>query len=155
MTTVDEAMTLALDLAHQAADAGDVPVGAVLLRGGEVVATAFNEKEVAQDPTAHAEVLAIRAAVRNNESWRLENTTLVVTLEPCVMCAGAIVAARIPTVVFGAYDPKAGAAGSLYNLLDDPRLNHRAMVVGGVREDECGEMLRTFFKERRKPPTEL
>lgn len=152
----DDAMLLALEAARSAERAGDVPVGAVILNGdGDVVATAFNQKEAIQEPTAHAEVLAIRTVAESTGSWRLENTTLVVTLEPCVMCAGAIVAARIPRVVFGAYDPKAGAAGSLYNLLVDPRLNHQSSVTGGVRADECGAMLKSFFAARRKPPTEL
>jgi tRNA(adenine34) deaminase len=153
MTTEDEAMSLALEAARQAAGAGDVPVGAVLLRDGEVLAVGYNEKEALQEPTAHAEVLAIRRAVAKVGSWRLENTTLVVTLEPCVMCAGAIVAARIPRVVFGAYDPKAGATGSLYNVCDDPRLNHQSKLVGGIREEECADLLKTFFAAKRRPPT--
>jgi tRNA(adenine34) deaminase len=145
-----KAMDLALTEAQQAASAGDVPVGAVIFRDGEILATGHNKKEALQEPTAHAEILAIRSAVARTGSWRLENTTLVVTLEPCVMCAGAIVAARIPRVVFGAYDPKAGATGSLYNVCDDPRLNHQAELMGGVRERECGEMLRSFFVARRR-----
>lgn len=151
----DGAMTLALEAAMNAEAAGDVPVGAVILRDGEVIATAFNEKEALQEPTAHAEMIAIRAAAARSESWRLENTTLVVTLEPCIMCAGAIVAARIPRVIFGAYDPKAGAAGSLYNVCVDSRLNHRVDLTGGVREQECGDLLRAFFKARRRPASEL
>lgn len=147
-----EAMTIAMVAARQAADAGDVPVGAVMLLDGEVLSVAFNEKEALQEPTAHAEILAIRDAVSKTGSWRLENTTLVVTLEPCVMCAGAIVAARIPRVVFGAYDMKAGATGSLYNVCDDPRLNHQSDLVGGVRSEECAEMLRSFFAARRNGP---
>lgn len=158
--TEDEAMTLALEAAQRAATAGDVPVGAVILRNGEVLAVGHNEKEARQEPTAHAEVLAIRDAVAKLGSWRLLDTTLVVTLEPCVMCAGAIVASRIPRVVFGAYDTKAGATGSLYNICDDPRLNHQSELVGGVRGQECSDMLRSFFLERRAKasdaaPTEL
>ena len=118
--------------------------------GGEVVATGHNRREVDQDPTAHAEVLAIRAAARDRGSWRLDDATLYVTLEPCHMCAGAIVLARLPRVVFGAVDPKAGAAGSLDDLLDDPRLNHRVDVTSGVLADECAELLRAFFRVRRR-----
>jgi tRNA(adenine34) deaminase len=155
--TDDEAMALALEAAGRAAAAGDVPVGAVIVRGDDVLAVGFNKKEALQEPTAHAEVLAIREAVAKVGSWRLLDTTLVVTLEPCIMCAGAIVAARIPRVVFGAYDPKAGATGSLYNVCVDPRLNHQSELVGGVQEQECSEILRSFFVERRGggAPTEL
>jgi tRNA(adenine34) deaminase len=127
----------------------DVPIGAVVVRGGEVLSSAGNERELAQDPTSHAEILALRAAARAVGSWRLEGCTLYVTLEPCAMCAGAAVLSRIDGVVFGATDPKAGFAGSLGNLLHDPRLNHRVDVTSGVLADECGEVLRAFFRDRR------
>lgn len=128
---------------------GDVPIGAVVVVAGEVVATGHNRREVDHDPTAHAEMLAIREAARTRGSWRLDDATLYVTLEPCHMCAGAIVLARLPRVVFGASDPKAGAAGSIDDLLDDPRLNHRVDVTSGVLADECGDLLRAFFRTRR------
>ncbi len=126
-----------------------MPVGCVVIRNGEVIASAGNGRERLGDPTAHAEVLALRAAAESTGSWRLEGCTLYVTLEPCAMCAGAIVLARIDRVVFGAADPKAGFAGSLGNLLRDERLNHRADVTSGVLADECGEILRAFFRSRR------
>lgn len=127
----------------------DVPVGALVVRDGEVVARAHNERERRQDPTAHAEVLALRAAAEHVGSWRLDRCTLYVTLEPCAMCAGALVLARVPTLVYGATDPKAGAVGSLFDLARDERLNHRARVVHGVRADECGDVLKRFFHRRR------
>jgi tRNA(adenine34) deaminase len=139
----------ALEEARDAATRGEVPVGAVVVVDGAVVARRGNERERTGDPTAHAEVLALRDAAAAVGSWRLDAATLVVTLEPCAMCAGAIVNARVPRLVFGAADPKAGATGSLYNLLVDPRLNHEAEVVGGVRADECGAVLRSFFADRR------
>lgn len=142
-------MRLALAAAAEAETHADVPVGAVVVRDGEVVGVGHNRREVDGDPTAHAEVLAIRAAAAVLGSWRLEECTLVVTLEPCTMCAGAIVLARVPRVVFGATDPKAGAAGSLWDVLDDPRLNHRSEVTSGVLAEECGELLRAFFRARR------
>ena len=142
-------MGLALDEAAAATRHGDVPVGAVVLRDGEVIASRHNERERTGDPTAHAEVLALRDAAEVVGSWRLEGTTLVVTLEPCPMCAGALVAARVDSVVFGAADPKAGACGSLYNLCADPRLNHEAEVVAGVRADEAAALLGAFFQQRR------
>jgi len=142
-------MGLALDEAAAATRHGDVPVGAVVLRDGEVIASRHNERERTGDPTAHAEVLALRDAAEVVGSWRLEGTTLVVTLEPCPMCAGALVAARVDAVVFGAADPKAGACGSLYNLCADPRLNHEAEVVAGVRADEAAALLGAFFQQRR------
>lgn len=143
-------MRQALAQAEHAGHAGDVPVGALVVASdGEVISLAHNRKEVATDPTAHAEVLAIRAACLEWESWQLPNTTLVTTLEPCVLCAGAILAARIPRVIFGAWDDKAGAAGSMYDLLRDRRLNHQVEVIGGVLEDDCGDLLRTFFVNRR------
>jgi tRNA(adenine34) deaminase len=130
----------------------DVPVGAVVVIGGEVVGTGHNERELRQDPTAHAEVLALREAARAVGSWRVLDATLYVTLEPCAMCAGAIVLARVPRVVFGTADPKAGAAGSVLDILDEPRLNHRPLVEGGVLAGECAEQLRAFFLTRRKRP---
>jgi tRNA(adenine34) deaminase len=152
MNPWDEPMGQALQAAAEAGRAGDVPVGAVVVLDGEVIARRGNEREAAGDPTAHAEILALRDAAARTGSWRLDAATLVVTLEPCPMCAGAILNARVPRVVFGAADPKAGATGSLYNLLVDPRLNHEAEVIGGVRAGECAELLRAFFSERRSGP---
>ena len=143
-------MGLALERAPGAAEHGDVPIGALVARDGEPLAAAGNERELRRDPTAHAEILAIRAAAEALGGWRLPDTTLYVTLEPCAMCAGAIVLARIPTVVFGAPDPKAGAAGSVLDVLGEPALNHRPRVVGGLREEECAELLREFFAARRR-----
>lgn len=143
-------MRRALALAGRAARRGEVPVGAVVARGEEVVAGAGNRREGARDATAHAEILALRAACRKEAAWRLTGLTLYVTLEPCPMCAGALVNARVARVVFGAPDPKAGAAGSLFDIPRDRRLNHRLEVVPGVLEAECGELLRRFFRERRR-----
>jgi tRNA(adenine34) deaminase len=143
-------MRAALDEARQCFQTGDVPVGAVVVdEHGQVVATGRNEREATQDPTAHAEVLALRAAAEAAGSRRLERHTLVVTLEPCPMCAGAIVAARIPRLVFGAWDPKAGATGSVYDIVRDRRLPHRSEVVAGVLEDDCAAVLDEFFAEQR------
>ena len=143
-------MRAALGLAQEALTTGDVPVGAVVLGpDGEQLAAARNEREATGDPTAHAEVLALRAAAARRGSWRLDGCTLVVTLEPCTMCAGALVLARVGRVVYGAPDPKAGAAGSLWDVVRDRRLNHRPEVVAGVLEDECAGVLRAFFAERR------
>jgi tRNA(adenine34) deaminase len=142
-------MRLAIDEARRVEAHGDVPIGAVIARDGEPLSAAGNERELRRDPTAHAEVLAIRAAAEALGGWRLPGTTLYVTLEPCAMCAGAIVLARIPEVVFGAYDPKAGAAGSVMNILADPALNHRPQVAGGVLADECATLLEDFFAARR------
>jgi tRNA(adenine34) deaminase len=142
-------MELALEEARKAEEHGDVPIGAVVLRGREVLGAAGNERELRGDPTAHAEVLAIRAAAAQLGGWRLAETTLYVTLEPCAMCAGAIVLARIPTVVFAAPDPKAGAAGSVLDVLAEPALNHRPQVFPGVRADESAALLRQFFAARR------
>ena len=142
-------MGLALDEAAAAVAHGDVPVGAVVLRDGEVIAQRHNERERAGDPTAHAEVLALRDAADVVGSWRLDGLTLVVTLEPCTMCAGALVSARIDQVVFGAADPKAGACGSLYNLCVDPRLNHEVAVTHGVEAEAAGALLDRFFAGRR------
>ncbi|WP_394554219.1 tRNA adenosine(34) deaminase TadA [Agromyces sp. MMS24-JH15] len=148
-----EWMRLALAEAALAAASADVPVGAVVLdASGRVVGRGHNERELRFDPTAHAEVVAIRDAADAVQDWQLPDCTLVVTLEPCVMCAGAILAARIPTVVFGAWDEKAGAAGSVYDVLRDRRLNHRAEVFGGVLADETGALLVDFFEARRTPP---
>ena len=147
--TDDELMGLALDEARAAADHDDVPVGAVVMIGGEVVASRHNERERTGDPSAHAEVLAVRDAAAAVGSWRLDDATVVVTLEPCPMCAGLLQQARIGRVVFGAVDMKAGACGSLYNLAVDPRLNHEFEVTTGVRADECVELLTGFFTARR------
>jgi tRNA(adenine34) deaminase len=145
----ERAMGLALEQARRAQDHGDVPIGAAVLLDGEPIAAAGNERELRRDPTAHAEILAIRAAAAALGGWRLPSTALYVTLEPCAMCAGAIVLARIPTVVFGAPDPKAGAAGSVLDVLAEPALNHRPLVIAGVREEECAALLRRFFNARR------
>jgi tRNA(adenine34) deaminase len=142
-------MDLALGQARRAQAHGDVPIGAVLAREGEPLAAAGNERELRRDPTAHAELLAIRAAAEALGGWRLPDTTLYVTLEPCPMCAGAIVLARIPIVVYGCADPKAGAAGSVLDVLGEPALNHRPAVSGGLREEECAALLREFFAARR------
>jgi len=147
--TDEQAMQLALEQARAAIDHEDVPVGAVVVVDGQVVASRHNERQLTGDPTAHAEVLALRDAAAAAGSWRLDDATLVVTLEPCPMCAGAAVNARVARVVFGAYDAKAGAAATLYNVLADPRLNHQAEVRGGVMAAECGAMLSDFFAERR------
>ncbi|MGH9182659.1 MAG: nucleoside deaminase [Acidimicrobiales bacterium] len=146
----EEAMGLALAEAAAAGAAGDVPVGAVVLGpGGDLLARERNRREERGDPTAHAELLALRGAAAVLGSWRLTGATLAVTLEPCPMCAGAAVGARVGRVVFGAADPKAGACGSLYNLCADPRLNHEAAVVPGVRAAECAAVLTAFFVDRR------
>jgi tRNA(adenine34) deaminase len=143
-------MALALEEADRAAEAGEVPVGAVILDAdGNVIARRHNEREERRDPLAHAELLAIADAARVIGDWRLVGTTMVVTLEPCPMCAGALVNARVGRVVFGATDPKAGACGTLYDICTDPRLNHELEVVGGVRADECGQVLKAFFAARR------
>ena len=142
-------MEVALEEARQAKRRGDVPIGAAIYQGGELLARAGNERELRKDPTAHAELLAIRAASERLGGWRLPGTVLYVTLEPCAMCAGAIVLARIPTVVFGAADPKAGAAGSVLDVLAEPALNHRPQVIRGVRSEECAGLLRDFFASRR------
>jgi tRNA(adenine34) deaminase len=143
-------MRRALAVAERARAGGDVPIGAVVLDSrGEVVAEGYNRREADADPTAHAEVLALRAAAREVGQWRLEGCTLVVTLEPCTMCAGALVLARVDRVVFGAFDPKAGAVGSLWDVVRDPRLNHRPEVVAGVLAEDCGLLLREFFATHR------
>jgi tRNA(adenine34) deaminase len=145
----DYFMRLALREADRALEHEDVPIGAVLVRDGEVVAAAHNERELRQDPSAHAELLAIREASRALGSWRLLECVLYVTLEPCAMCAGAIVLARVPRVVFGASDPKAGACGSVLDVLGEARLNHRPVVAGGLLAEECGGLLSAFFASRR------
>jgi len=145
-----EFMRLALREAEAALAEDEVPVGAVIVHAGRVIAAAHNQREQLHDPTAHAEMIAITQAAQSLGSWRLEGATLYVTLEPCVMCAGAIVLARMPQVVYGATDPKAGAVSSLYRLLEDGRLNHRAEVIGGVLADPCGEMLTRFFEQKRR-----
>jgi tRNA(adenine34) deaminase len=145
----EEMMRVALDAAEACLETGDVPVGAVVARDGDVFASAGNARERLQDPTAHAEILALRDASDAADSWRLDGCTLYVTLEPCAMCAGAIVLARLDRVVFGATDPKAGFAGSLGNLLQEDRLNHRVELDGGLLADECGALLTTFFRDRR------
>ena len=142
-------MGLALDEAATAVLHHDVPVGALVLRDGEVIAQRHNERELTGDPTAHAEVLALRDAAQVVGSWRLDGLTLVATVEPCPMCAGALVTARVEQVVYAAADPKAGACGSLYNLCADPRLNHEVAVVAGLRADESAALITGFFEERR------
>jgi len=146
---LDAAMGLALDEAATAVLHHDVPVGALVLRDGEVIAQRHNERELTGDPTAHAEVLALRDAAQVVGSWRLDGLTLVATVEPCPMCAGALVTARVEQVVYAAADPKAGACGSLYNLCADPRLNHEVAVVAGLRADESAALITGFFEERR------
>ena len=142
-------MREALDAARGCLDHGDVPIGCAIARGDELVAVVGNERELRNDPTAHAEVLALRAAAQRTGRWRLDDLSLYVTLEPCAMCAGAIVLARVERVVVGAMDPKAGFAGSLGNLVQDPRMNHRVELTTGVLEQDCGEVLRAFFRSRR------
>ena len=147
--THERLMALAIERARAAEAHGDVPIGAVLARDGEPLVSAGNERELRRDPTAHAEILAIRGAAEALGGWRLPGTVLYVTLEPCAMCAGAIVLARIPSVVYGAPDPKAGAAGSVLDVLAEPALNHRPEVLGGVLGNECAALLRGFFATRR------
>ena len=142
-------MRRALALAREAKAAGEIPVGAVVVKDGQVVAEAYNLREALNDPTAHAERLALTRAGQALGSWRLDGCTLYVTLEPCPMCAGAIVQGRVERVVFGAADPKAGACESLYRLVSDPRFNHRVKITAGLLRDECGEILTEFFKGRR------
>jgi tRNA(adenine34) deaminase len=142
-------MQLALAEASGALTHGDVPIGAVVVTGDDVVGAAGNERELRGDPTAHAEVLALRAASEKLGTWRLEDTTMYVTLEPCPMCAGALVLARVGRLVYGSPDPRAGAALSLYNIVADPRLNHQMTITTGVLEDECAALLRAFFADKR------
>ena len=143
-------MRFAIREAEMALSHGDVPVGAVVVSDGEVIGTGHNERELRQDPSAHAEMLALRDAARHLGSWRVLDAVLYVTLEPCAMCAGAIVLARVPRVVYGCTDPKAGAAGSVIDVLDQPLLNHRPDVAGGVLAEECAGLLRAFFAARRR-----
>ena len=149
--TAEYWMLRAIDEAHAAWASQEVPVGAVIIQGGRVIASAHNQREQLNDPTAHAEMLAITQAAAFLNSWRLEDCQLYVTLEPCPMCAGAILQARIPTLIYGARDPKAGAVHSLLQLLNDPRLNHRCTVVEGVLADRCGALLTNFFRDLRSP----
>jgi tRNA(adenine34) deaminase len=142
-------MRLALREAERALDHDDVPVGAVIVKDGEVLAAAHNERELREDPTAHAEILAVRAAAATLGTWRVLDSVMYVTLEPCTMCAGAIILARLPRIVFAATDPKAGAAGSVLNLLDVPQFNHRPQCQGGLLAAESSDMLRAFFASRR------
>jgi tRNA(adenine34) deaminase len=142
-------MRLALREAQRAAEHDDVPIGSVVVREGEMIGAAGNERELRGDPTAHAELLALREASSRLGGWRVPDSVLYVTLEPCVMCAGAIVLARVPRVVYGAADPKGGAAGSVMDVLGDARLNHRPRVEGGLLADECAELLASFFRARR------
>ena len=142
-------MQQALDQAKLAAVAGEVPVGAVLVRDGQVISTGFNQPISNSDPSAHAEMMALRAAALEESNYRLPGTTLYVTLEPCTMCAGAMLHARVDRVVFGATDPKTGAAGSVLNVFSEKQINHQTQVEGGIMGEECGQVLRDFFKERR------
>lgn len=143
-------MKKAICEAHKAEKIAEVPIGCVIVQNNKIIARAHNLRETKQDPAAHAELLAIRKAARKLGNWRLLDTCLYVTLEPCLMCMGAILLARIPTVVFGCLDPKAGAAGSLYDLSNDPRLNHRFQLINGICEEECSGLLKTFFAELRR-----
>ena len=143
-------MEMALAEARNAAAAGEVPVGAVILVDGVIVARAFNKPISTNDPTAHAEMLALREASQKAGNYRLASATVYCTIEPCMMCAGAMIHARIARLVFGALDPKAGSAGSIYNVLSDPRLNHRVEVVFGIRQTECSALLQNFFSQRRQ-----
>jgi len=143
-------MRAALAEAQRAAAAGEVPVGAVVVAGGKIIGRGYNRSETDNDPSAHAEIVALRAAASAEGNYRLTNATLYVTLEPCAMCMGALVQARIERLVFGAYDPKAGAAGSAIDLSDSPSFNHRFEINGGVLADECGAVLKTFFESKRK-----
>jgi tRNA(adenine34) deaminase len=145
----EDFMRMALEQATAAGGHGDVPIGAVLVTDGEVLAAAGNERQLRQDPTAHAEILALRAGAEKLGTWRLDETSLYVTLEPCPMCAGALVLSRVKRLVYGPQDPKAGAALSLYNIVQDPRLNHEVEVVSGVLEEECAAVLRAFFRGKR------
>jgi tRNA(adenine34) deaminase len=143
-------MQYALREAEKAFDAGEVPVGCVIVHEGEIIGKAHNQRETLQDPTAHAEILAITQAAAHFKSWRLENANLYVTLEPCAMCAGAIILARVAHVFFGAHDQKAGVCGTLMNLLEDPRFNHQPQVTSGLLAEECGALLTAFFKQVRQ-----
>ena len=150
MNRHEEYMKIALNLAQEAGENGEIPVGAIVVVNGEIVAQARNEKEMRGDATAHAEILALQRAAKEVGHWRLSDATMYVTLEPCSMCAGAMVQARLGNLVFGAYDPRTGAAGSVVDLLDHPAFNHRVMVKSGVLAEECGKILKEFFDTRRK-----
>jgi tRNA(adenine34) deaminase len=154
MFSHEEYMRLALAEARAALDDDEVPVGAVIVRRGRVIAAAHNQRETLRDPTAHAEMIAITQAAQSIGDWRLDETALYVTLEPCAMCAGAIVLARVPVLVFGAWDPKAGACGSLFSITTDRRLNHHVELVTGVLEPECGNVLKEFFSTKRRASRE-
>jgi tRNA(adenine34) deaminase len=147
--TDERMMRQAIREAELALEADDVPVGAVIVHGGRIIGRGHNQRERLQDPTAHAEIIALTAAAAERGSWRMEGCTLYVTLEPCVMCAGAIVLARIDRLVFGADDPKAGACGSIYNVVEDRRLNHQPAMTTGILADQCGDLLRSFFARQR------
>jgi tRNA(adenine34) deaminase len=147
-------MLQALAEARAALDNGDVPVGAVVVHDNRIIGRGHNQRELMQDPTAHAEMIALTAAASAVGSWRLNNCTIYVTLEPCAMCAGALVLARIDALVYGTADPKAGACGSILNIVEDPRLNHRVQITAGVLAEECGEILRTFFARKRAQGTQ-
>jgi tRNA(adenine34) deaminase len=150
MNRHEEYMKIALSLAQEARKNGEIPVGAIIVVNGEIVAKACNEKEIRGDATAHAEILALQRAAKQVGHWRLSDATMYVTLEPCSMCAGAMVQARLGKLVYGAYDPRAGAAGSVIDLLDHPAFNHRVIVKSGVLADECGQILKEFFEAKRK-----
>ncbi len=150
MTLDEKWMLHALSLADKAYQQGEVPVGAVLIRNNQIIAEGWNQPIANHDPSAHAEIMALRLAGQAEQNYRLPETTLYITLEPCIMCVGAIIHARIERIVFGAYDPKTGAAGSVFDLFDDSRHNHRVDVSRGVLADQCGDKLRAFFRERRK-----
>jgi tRNA(adenine34) deaminase len=154
MVKHEQWMKMALRDAQRAFDVGEVPVGAIVVHQGEIIGKGYNQIEQLQDPTAHAEMIAITAAANHLQSRRLEKCTLYVTLEPCAMCAGAIVLARIPTLVFGAYDPKAGACGTLFNIVEDRRLNHSVHVVGGICDTESESLLKEFFRKKRQSVTQ-
>jgi len=150
MNRHEEYMKIALSLAQEARKNGEIPVGVIIVVNGEIVAKACNEKEIRGDATAHAEILALQRAAKQVGHWRLSDATMYVTLEPCSMCAGAMVQARLGKLVYGAYDPRAGAAGSVIDLLDHPAFNHRVIVKSGVLADECGQILKEFFEAKRK-----
>ncbi len=150
MNRHEDYMKIALSLAQEARKNGEIPVGAIIVVNGEIVAKACNEKEMRGDATAHAEILALQRAAKQVGHWRLSDATMYVTLEPCSMCAGAMVQARLGKLVYGAYDPRAGAAGSVIDLLDHPAFNHRVIVKSGVLADECGQILKEFFEAKRK-----
>ena len=143
-------MQTAIKLAQKAEELGEVPVGAIIIKDNDLISEGFNQPISQHDPTSHAEIMALRTAAQKLENYRLPDTTLYVTLEPCAMCAGAIIHARVERVVFGAYDPKGGAAGSVFEILGTDQLNHKVEVIGGILEEECANLLKAFFKSRRK-----